>query len=93
MVIYHYVEGIWRILVITHFFIAYIIMNKYYPGETDNIHIQSLIHIMQENNRLITMQKGEGKLILFCGNRERVIPIYDLWAISNDIIKDLFTFP
>ena len=51
-------------------------MNKYYPGETDNIHIQSLINIMQENNRELPPKKGNGKLTLFRGNGEQVIPIY-----------------
>ena len=31
---------------------------------------------MQENNRVITTKKGGGKLPLFCGNGEWVIPIY-----------------
>ena len=31
---------------------------------------------MQENNRLITTKKGKGKLPLFRGNEEQVIPIY-----------------
>ena len=31
---------------------------------------------MQENNWLITTKKDKGKLSLFCGNGERVIPIY-----------------
>ena len=51
-------------------------MNKYYPGESVNIHIQSLINIMQDNNRVITTKKGKGRLPLFCGNGERVITIY-----------------
>ena len=33
------------------------IMNKYYPGELVNIHIQSSINIMQENNWVITTKK------------------------------------
>ena len=33
-------------------------MNKYYPGEPVNIHIQALINIMQWDNRLITTKKG-----------------------------------
>ena len=33
-------------------------MNKYYTGEPVNIHIQSLINIIQENNRVITPKKG-----------------------------------
>ena len=51
-------------------------MNKFYPGEPGNIHIQSLINIMQENNRLIITQKYKGKLPLFCGNGELVITIH-----------------
>ena len=31
---------------------------------------------MQENNWLITTKKGQGKIPLFCGNGEQVIPIY-----------------
>ena len=33
-------------------------MNKYYPGEPVNIHIQPLINIMHENNWVITTKKG-----------------------------------
>ena len=33
-------------------------MNKYYPGEAVNIHIQSLINIIQDNNLVITTKKG-----------------------------------
>ena len=40
MVIYHYVERIWRILVTPNFCVTYMITNKYYPGEQVNIHIQ-----------------------------------------------------
>ena len=35
-------------------------MKKYYPGEPVNIYIQSLIHIIQDKNSLITIKKGEG---------------------------------
>ena len=52
-------------------------MNKYYPDEPVNIHIQSLLNIMQENNRLINAKKGKGKLPSFCGNGEGVIIIYE----------------
>ena len=58
MVIYHYVERIWKILVIPIFNITYMIINIYYPGEPVNIHIQSLINIIQENNWVITTKKG-----------------------------------
>ena len=51
-------------------------MNKYYPGEPNNIHIQPLINIMQENKQVITTKKGKGKIPLFRGNGEQVIPIY-----------------
>ena len=33
-------------------------INRYYPGEPVNIHIQSLINIIQENNWVITTKKG-----------------------------------
>ena len=34
------------------------IMNKYYPGESVNIHIQSLMNIIKYNNWLIATKKG-----------------------------------
>ena len=40
------------------FYITYMIINIYYPGEQVNIHIQSLINIFQENNWVITTKKG-----------------------------------
>ena len=51
-------------------------MKKYYPDEPVNIHIQSLINIIQDKNWVITTQKGKGKLPLFCGDGERLITIY-----------------
>ena len=60
MVIYHYVERIWRILVTPIFNITCMIIYIYYPGEPVNINIQSLINIIQENNRVITTKKGQG---------------------------------
>ena len=51
-------------------------INRYYPVEPVNIHIKSLINIIQENNRIIATQKGKGKLPIFCGNGEQVNPIY-----------------
>ena len=38
--------------------ITYTIMKKYYPGEPVNINIQSLINIIQDENRVITTKKG-----------------------------------
>ena len=60
------------------FSITYMIMNKYYPGEPFNIHIQSLINIMQEKIGQLPPKKGKGKLTLFCGNGETFIPVYVL---------------
>ena len=57
MVIYHYVEIFWRIIVTPEFCIAYMIMKKYYPVKPVNIHIQSLINMIQENNWVITTKK------------------------------------
>ena len=64
-------------------------MNKYYPGEPINIHIQPLINIMQENNWVITTKKGKGKLPLFCGDVELLFPFYDvrIRAVIVDIIS------
>ena len=59
------------------------IINIYYPGEPVNIHIQSSINIILENNWVITTKKGKGKLPLFCGNGERVIPIHGVGGILN----------
>ena len=58
MVIYHCVARIWRILVTPNFCITYTIMEKHYPGEPVNIHIQSIINIIQDNNCVITTKKG-----------------------------------
>ena len=56
--------------------ITYTTTKKYYLGELVNIHIQSLINIIQDNNWLITTKKGMVKLPLFCGNVEWLIPIH-----------------
>ena len=53
-------------------------MNKCYPGRPVNIHIQSLINIIQEKNWVIATKKNKGELPLFCGNVERVITIYGI---------------
>ena len=41
---------------------------KYYQDKPFNIYIQSLINIIEENNRVITAKKGKVKLALFYGN-------------------------
>ena len=66
-------------LVLLIFRITYKIIIKYYPGEPVHIHIQSFINTIQENNWTINTKKSKSKLPLFCGNRERIIPIYALW--------------
>ena len=48
MVIYHYIERIWRILVTLHFSYNIYDNEKILSGETVNVHILSLIHIIQE---------------------------------------------
>ena len=60
------------------FNITYTIVNRYYPDEPVNIHIQSLINITQEKNWGITTKKDKVKLLLSCGNGEPVITIYDV---------------
>ena len=76
MVIFYYVDRIGQFLLPLLFCITYTIMNKYYQGEPVNIGIQSRINIIQEKNWLISTKKGKGKLPLFSGNGERLIPIY-----------------
>ena len=49
-------------------YITYMIVNIYYPGEPVNIHMQSLINIIQDTNWVITTKKGKGKLPLFRGH-------------------------
>ena len=58
-------------------------MKKYYTGEPVNVNIKSSINIVQVNNWVITIQKGEGRLPLFCGNGEWVIPVYGLHIIDH----------
>ena len=48
MVMYHYVETIRRIVVTTKFLYNIYNREKYYPGEPFNIHIQTLINIIQD---------------------------------------------
>ena len=58
MVIYHYVERIWRIPIPPFVYITCMIINRYYPDEPVNINIQQLINITQEKNWVITTKKG-----------------------------------
>ena len=39
------------------FYITYMIIHIYYPGEPVNIHIQPLINMMQEKDWVITTKK------------------------------------
>ena len=58
MVVYHYVDRIWIILVTPNFLHNIYDREKYYPGEPVNVYIQSLINIIQVNSWLITIKKG-----------------------------------
>ena len=58
MIIYHYVEIIWRILVTPDFLYNIYDNEKYYTVEPVNIRMQSLINIIQERNWVITTKKG-----------------------------------
>ena len=63
------------------FRITYMIINKYYPDELVNKNIQSLINIFRRIIGLLPPKKGKGKLPLFHGNGERVIPIYGAYHV------------
>ena len=54
------------------------ITKEYYPGKPVNIHVQPLMNITQENNRVIIIKRGKGKVPLFFGNGEQVIPFYGI---------------
>ena len=56
---------------------------KYYPGEPVNMYMQPLMHMVQENNRVITTKNGKDKLPFLCGNGEWVIPIYDRHTVER----------
>ena len=58
MEVYHYIETIWRIIVTPDFLYNIYDNEKYYPGGPINIHIKSLIDIIQENNMVITTKTG-----------------------------------
>ena len=58
MVIYYYVERIWRVLVTPAFLYNIYNHETYYSGEPVNTHIQSLINIIQEKNWVITRKIG-----------------------------------
>ena len=58
MIICHYVDRIWIIIVTPDFSYNIYKNENYYPGEPVDIHIQSLIHINQEKNRVITTKIG-----------------------------------
>ena len=58
MVIYHFFEIIWRILITTNFLYNIYDHEKYYTGEQVNKHIQSLINIVQGKNGVTIAKKG-----------------------------------
>ena len=81
MVIYHYSEKIWIILVSPIFLYNMYNHEKYYPNEPVIMHIKPLITIIQEKIWVIATKKGKGKLPLFCGFGEHAIPIYGARAL------------
>ena len=85
MEILHYVDRTGELSLPPIIRITYTIIKIYYPGEPVNIHIQSLIEIIQENNWVITKKQGKGKLKLFCGNGERLINFYALEMSPLDL--------
>ena len=50
MLIYRHVERIGEFLLPPNSFITYMTMKKYYPDETVNINIQSLVNNIQEKH-------------------------------------------
>ena len=58
MVIYHYIERNWRVLVTPNFCIKYRTINKYFPGEPVNLNTHLLINMIQDSKRYITTKKG-----------------------------------
>ena len=62
MEIYHYVERIREFLLPTIFINNKNDHEKYYLGEPAYIYIQPLIHIIWDNNWLITTKTIKGKL-------------------------------
>ena len=83
MAIFYYRERTRRIIFTIDFLYNIYDHEKYYPYEPVNVNIKSLINIIQDNNRLITTKKGKGKLPLFYGNGEQVIPIYGQSEINK----------
>ena len=58
MVIYHYVERIWRTIITPNFLYNIYDHKKHYPGEPVNIHMHLLINIIQRKIWAITIKKG-----------------------------------
>ena len=77
IVIYRYVERIGGFSLPPIFPYNMYNHEKYYPGETFNIHIQSLIILSRRKIGQLPPKKGKGKLMLFFGNGEWVILVYD----------------
>ena len=57
MVIYHYIEIIWRIIVTPKFSYNIYDHEKYYPGEPVNINMKSLINVIQDKNWVTTIKR------------------------------------
>ena len=69
------------------FRIIYAIMKKYYPGGPFNIYIQSLINIIQDNNKVITIggceKAGRKNGDMECSNIGASKGTYDVVILEN----------
>ena len=92
MVLYCYVERIWRILIASNFCITYTNINKYYPCEPVNIHTQLSLNTMQETNWETTTKSGKDKSPFFCGNGEQLIHIYACWKDTTSAVPSTINF-
>ena len=76
MVIYHHIEVIGKLSLPPICLYNIYDHQNYYLVEPVNIHIRSIINIIQENNWFITTKNGKVKLPLFRSNGEQVITFY-----------------
>ena len=59
-------------------------MKKYYPGELVKFTYKIINNISIRTIGYLPTKHGKGKLPIFWGNGERVIPIYDVKMYTND---------
>ena len=86
MVIYHFVERVGELSLPPIFHTTHMIMKNNIQVNQSIYIYKALINMIQENNLVLSPKKGQGKLILFCGNGERVFPIYAIEAFIYVVI-------